>query len=48
MMVEGNIALVPDEDSLRTFMTGLPAFFLGEAIDCAAYVQGRRSKLFWD
>lgn len=30
MMVGGNIALVPDEDSLRSFMGGLPAFFMGE------------------
>lgn len=29
MMIEGNIVLVPEEESMRTFMTGLPAFFLG-------------------
>lgn len=33
MMVEGNIALIPDESSLRSFMGGLPAFFLGEMSD---------------
>lgn len=31
MMVEGNIVLVPDVESLRSFMGGLPVFFLGEA-----------------
>ncbi|CAN0479986.1 unnamed protein product, partial [Ectocarpus sp. 12 AP-2014] len=29
MMLEGNIALVPDVYSIRSFMEGLPAFFLG-------------------
>ena len=32
MMVEGNIALVPDDDSLRSFMEGLPVVFLGEVL----------------
>lgn len=36
MMVEGNIVLVPDADSLRSFMGGLPAFFLGEDFFIAA------------
>lgn len=31
MMVEGNIVLVPDVESLRSFMGGLPVFYLGEA-----------------
>lgn len=30
MMVEGNIALVPDEESLQSIMQGLPAFFMGK------------------
>lgn len=29
MMLEGNVALVPDDSSLRSFMGGLPAFFFG-------------------
>lgn len=32
MLAEGNIALVPDDDSLRSFMQGLPVFFLGELV----------------
>lgn len=29
MMAEGNIVLVPDTSSLRSFMDGLPVFFMG-------------------
>lgn len=29
MMLEGNIALVPDAYSIRRFMEGLPAFYFG-------------------
>lgn len=32
MMLEGNIALVPDVYSIRRFMEGLPAFFFGGAV----------------
>lgn len=30
MIIEGNIVLVPDADSLHSFMGGLPVFFMGE------------------
>lgn len=32
MMLEGNIALVPDVYSIRRFTEGLPAFFFGGAL----------------
>lgn len=42
MLLGGNIALVPDDSSLRSFMNGLPAFFFRGAYMLFRYFSSSR------